>query len=147
MKSKNKLLVTMLVILVSITLVGVIVLVVSDQLAEGGEKEEEEVRLSAAEIVEATVEVPEVTTNIGSNNFARVSMSIQTDSKEAAEELTQLEFQVKDILIDELLEMDKSDLEGSAGKDALEEIVANRVNDLLQEGEVIQVYTTSIVVQ
>ncbi|WP_404409178.1 flagellar basal body-associated protein FliL [Jeotgalibacillus malaysiensis] len=145
MKSKNKLLVTMLVILVSITLVGVIVLVVSDQLAEGGEKEE--VRLSAAEIVEATVEVPEVTTNIGSNNFARVSMSIQTDSKEAAEELTQLEFQVKDILIDELLEMDKSDLEGSAGKDALEEIVANRVNDLLQEGEVIQVYTTSIVVQ
>ncbi|MDZ5711728.1 flagellar basal body-associated protein FliL [Jeotgalibacillus haloalkalitolerans] len=145
MRSKNRLLITMLIILVSITLVGVIVLVVSNQLAEGGEKEE--VRLSAAEIVEATVEVPEVTTNIGSNNFARVSMSIQTDSKEAAEELIQLEFQVKDILIDELLEMDKSDLEGSAGKDALEEIVANRVNELLQEGEVIQVYTTSIVVQ
>ncbi|AJD91006.1 hypothetical protein JMA_16890 [Jeotgalibacillus malaysiensis] len=145
MRSKNKLLITMLVILVSITLVGVIVLVVSNQLAEGGEKEE--VRLSAAEIVEATVEVPEVTTNIGSNNFARVSMSIQTDSKKAAEELTQLEFQVKDILIDELLEMNKSDLEGSAGKDALEEIVADRVNELLQEGEVIQVYTTSIVVQ
>ncbi|TFE02765.1 flagellar basal body-associated protein FliL [Jeotgalibacillus salarius] len=143
---KNKLVLTMLIILVSITLVGVIVLVVTNQLAKDGE-EEEEVRLSAAEIVEATVEVPEVTTNIGSNNFARVSMSIQTDSKEAAEELTQLEFQVKDILIDELLEMTRSDLEGSAGKNAFEEIVKNRVNELLQEGEVIQVYTTSIVVQ
>ena len=55
MRSKNKLLITMLVILVSITLVGVIVLVVSDQLAEGGEKEE--VRLSAAEIVEAANDV------------------------------------------------------------------------------------------
>ncbi|KIL50479.1 flagellar basal body protein FliL [Jeotgalibacillus alimentarius] len=144
---KNKLLLTMLIILVSITLLGIIFLVVTNQLAGDGEEEEEEVKLSADEIVEATVEIPEVTTNIGGSSFARVSMSIQTDSKDAAEELKKLEFQVKDILIDELLEMNKADLEGSAGKNAFEDIVKNRVNELLQKGEVIQVYTTSIVVQ
>ncbi|MBM7579865.1 flagellar basal body-associated protein FliL [Jeotgalibacillus terrae] len=144
---KNKLLLTMLIILVSITLLGIIFLVVTNQLAGDGEEEEEEVKLSADEIVEATVEIPEVTTNIGGSSFARVSMSIQTDSKDAAEELKKLEFQVKDILIDELLEMNKADLEGSAGKNAFEDVVKNRVDELIQKGEVIQVYTTSIVVQ
>ncbi|WP_227395530.1 flagellar basal body-associated protein FliL [Jeotgalibacillus aurantiacus] len=145
---KNKLLMIMLIILVSITLIGVIAVVVFNQLASDGEEgEEEAVELSVEEIAEATVSIPEVTTNINGDNFARVTVSIQTDSKEAAEELTQLEFMVKDILIGELSEMSKADLEGSAGKDAFKEIIKNRVNEFMHEGEVLQVYTTDIVVQ
>ncbi len=145
MRSKNKLLITMLVILVSITLVGVIVLVVSNQLAEGGEKEE--VTLSAAERVEATVEVPEVTTNIAGNNFARVSLYVETDNKKAAEELTLLEFQVKDMLIEELTTLTKQELESDEGKEVLKNNLKSNMNELLQEGEVIDIYLTSFVVQ
>ena len=140
---KNKLLLTMLIILVSITLVGVIALVVINQLS----KEEEDVEPTIEEIVEASVEIPEVTSSIANNNFARLSMTIQTDSLEAGEELAQREFQVKDIIIDELAEMTRANLEGREGKNAFEEIVKNRVNELMQEGQVIEVYTTSIVIQ
>ncbi|MFB1081103.1 flagellar basal body-associated FliL family protein [Jeotgalibacillus sp. JSM ZJ347] len=145
MRSKNKLVITMLVILVSITLIGVIVLVVSNQLAKGGEKEEE--TLSAAERVEATVEVPEVTTNIAGNNFARVSLYVETDSKKAAEELKLLEFQVKDMLIEELTTLTKQELESDEGKEILKNNLTSKMNDLLQEGEVIDIYLTSFVVQ
>jgi len=143
---KNKLLLTMLIILVSITLVGVIVLVVVNQLSKEGE-EEEIAAPTIEEIVEASVEIPEVTTSIANSNFARVSMTIQTDSAKAGKELSQRDFQVRDIIIDELSELTRSDLEGRAGKDAFEEMIKGRVNELMQEGEIVQVYTTSIVVQ
>lgn len=142
---KNKLLLTMLIILVSITLVGVIVFVVINQLSADNDAEAAEPTVE--EIVEASVEIPEVTTSIANSNFARVSMTIQTDSAKAGEELSQRDFQVRDIIIDELSEMTRADLEGRAGKDAFEEIIKGRVNELMQEGEIVQVYTTSIVVQ
>ncbi|KIL44894.1 flagellar basal body-associated protein FliL [Jeotgalibacillus soli] len=141
---KNKLLLFMLIILVSITLVGVVTLIVLNQLSA----EEDEVKEpTIEEIVESSVDIPEITTNISGNNFARLSIKIQTDSPEAATELAQRDFQVKDILIEELSEMTKADLEGKEGKKAFEDTVKLRVNELLQEGKVIRIYTTSIVIQ
>ncbi|MEW9501297.1 flagellar basal body-associated protein FliL [Jeotgalibacillus marinus] len=140
---KNNLLLTMLIILVCITLVTVVVLYELNPLS----KEEETGGPTIAEIVDASVEIPDVTSSIANNNFARLSMTIQTDSIKAGGELAQRDFQVKDIIIDELSEMTRTDLEGREGKNAFEEIVKDRVNELMQEGEVIKVYTTSIVIQ
>ncbi|MDG5470297.1 flagellar basal body-associated protein FliL [Jeotgalibacillus sp. ET6] len=143
---KNKLLLTMLIIMVSISLAGVIVYVVSKQLSAGNAQAEEP-EPTIEEIVSASVEIPEVTTSIANNNFARISMTMQTDSPEAAEELEQRDFMVKDIIIDELSEMTRANLEGRAGKEAFEKTVKERVDALMQEGEIVQIYTTSIVVQ
>ncbi|MGD7043690.1 flagellar basal body-associated protein FliL [Jeotgalibacillus proteolyticus] len=143
---KNKLLLTMMIIMVSISLTGVIVYVVSKQLsAENAQAEEPEPTIE--EIVSASVEIPEVTTSIANNNFARISMTMQTDSPKAAEELEQRDFMVKDIIIDELSEMTRANLEGRAGKEAFEQTVKERVDAMMQEGEIVQIYTTSIVVQ
>ena len=140
---KNNLLLTMLITLVCITLVTVVVLYELNPLS----KEEETGDPTIEEIVDASVEIPEITSSIANNNFARLSMTLQTDSSKAGGELAQRDFQVKDIIIDEISEMTRDDLKGREGKNAFEEIVKDRVNELMQEGEVIEVYTTSIVIQ
>ena len=44
------------------------------------------------EMIEATVDIPEITTNLASNDFIRISFKIQTDSKKAKEELEKRKF-------------------------------------------------------
>ena len=61
----NKLLTIMLIILVSITLIGVIAFVLLTQLNKGREEEEPTID----EIVEASVDIPEITTNLADDNL------------------------------------------------------------------------------
>ena len=65
----------------------------------------------------------------------------------AAEELAKREFQVKNIVIQELSEMTSQDLEGKAGKQAFEESIKSYLNPLMQEGEVEKVYIISYIIQ
>ena len=143
MKSKNKLLTIMLIILASITLVGVVILLVVLQL----NNEEESTEPTIDEIVESSIDIPEITTNLAGDKFIRISMKVQTDSPEAAEELTKRDFQVKNIAITELSEMTPEELEGKAGKATFESSLKTKINDLMSEGEVQQVYITSYIIQ
>ena len=74
-------------------------------------------------------------------------MKVQTDSTKSAEELTKRDFQVKNILITELSEMTPEDLEGKQGKLTLESSLKTKINELMNEGEVQQVYITSYIIQ
>ncbi|KOO49283.1 flagellar basal body-associated protein FliL [Viridibacillus arvi] len=138
----NKLLTIMLIILVSITLLGVIALVTVNQLNKGSAEEP-----SIDEIIEASVDVPELTTNLAGTNFVKISLKIQTDSKKAAKEIGKRDFQVKSIVIEELSEMTKSDLEGKKGKKMLETTLKTRFNELMLDGKVQEVYITSYIIQ
>lgn len=143
MKSKNKLLTIMLIILVSITLVGVIALLIIFQLNKG----DEETGPTIDEIVEASVDIPEITTNLAANKFIRISLKVQMDSTKAAEELTKRDFQVKNIVITELSEMTPDDLEGKQGKAVFQAALKTKIDELMDEGEVQQVYITSYIIQ
>lgn len=143
MKSNSKVLTIMLIILVSLTLVGVVALIVFLQLNNGDESKEPTID----EIVESSVDIQEITTNLAGDKFIRISMKVQTDSAEAAEELTKRDFQVKNILITELSEMTPEDLEGKQGKLTLESSLKTKINELMDEGEVQQVYITSYIIQ
>ena len=143
MKNKNKLLTIMLIILVCITLIGVIALLIVSQLNKGDEEE----KPSIDEIVESSVDIPEITTNLAGENFIRISLKVQTDSLEAAEELTKRDFQVKNIVITELSEMTPEELDGKEGKVAFESSLKIKINELMDAGEVQQVYITSYIIQ
>ncbi|SER53638.1 flagellar basal body-associated protein FliL [Psychrobacillus sp. OK032] len=143
MKSKNKLLTIMLIILVSITLVGVIALLIIFQLNKG----DEETGPTIDEIVESSVDISEITTNLATNKFIRISLKVQTDNPKAAEELTKRDFQVKNIVITELSEMTPEDLEGKQGKANFQSSLKTKINELMDEGEVQQVYITSYIIQ
>lgn len=143
MKNKNKLLTIMLIILVCITLIGVIALLIVSQL----NKDDEEEKPSIDEIVESSVDIAEITTNLAGENFIRISLKVQTDSLEAGEELTKRDFQVKNIVITELSEMTPEQLDGKEGKVAFESSLKTKINELMDSGEVQQVYITSYIIQ
>ncbi|MEK4485185.1 flagellar basal body-associated protein FliL [Psychrobacillus sp. FSL H8-0484] len=143
MQNKNKLLTIMLIILVSITLLGVIALLIVFQLNKG----EESTEPTIDEIVESSIDIGEITTNLAGNKFIRIAMKVQTDSPEAAEELTKRDFQVKNIIITELSEMTPEDLEGKQGKVMFESSLKTKINELMDDGEVQQVYITSSIIQ
>ena len=138
----NKLITIMLIILVTITLFGVIVVVLLTQL----DKEKPD-GPSIDEIIESSVDIPEITTNLADGSFVRITLKIQASDKKAGEELFKRDFQVKNIVIQELSEMKEEALEGKQGKITFQDAIKSQVNELMQEGEVTQVYITSYVLQ
>lgn len=139
----NKLLTVMLIILVSITLIGVVLFVVITQM----NKQSSTLEPSIDDILKSSVDIPELTTNLADGQFIRIELKIQTDSKKAAEELTKRDFQTKNIIIEELAEMTEENLKGKEGIVLLESTIKARLNELMQEGEVQQVYITSYIIQ
>lgn len=140
---KNRVLTVSLIILVSITLISVIFLLLALNFTKGKENAEPTID----EIIEASVDVPEITTNLAGRQFIRISLKVQTDNKNAAVELAKREFQVKNIVIQELSEMTPQDLEGKAGKQAFENALKSYLNPLMQSGIVERVYITSYIIQ
>ena len=140
---KNKLLTILLIILVTLTLLGVVAVILLTQL----NKEEVNEGPKIEDVIEASVDIPEITTNLADGGYAKVALKIETDSKEAAEELTLRVFQVNNIVIQELSEMEEADLHGKQGKVLFEKAIKAQINELMHEGEVVQVYMTSFIIQ
>ncbi|MBW3113863.1 flagellar basal body-associated protein FliL [Bacillus sp. MCCB 382] len=140
---KSKALTIMMISLVTITLVGVIALVVILRFSG----EEKAKGPSIEEVIENSVDIPETTTNLMSNDFIRISFKIQTDSKKAKKELEKRDFQVNNIIIEELSELKAEELQGKKGKELVETKVKDKVNSLMQEGAVEKVYITSMMIQ
>ncbi|WP_010301507.1 flagellar basal body-associated protein FliL [Kurthia senegalensis] len=141
--NKNKLLTIMLIILVSITLIGIVAMVVITQ----GSKDSAHAEPDIDTVLESSVDVEELTTNLKGENFVKISLKVQTDSKKAAAELTKRDFQMKDIIIEELSEMSKEDLEGKKGKEVLQNTLKTQFNGLMQDGKIQKVYITSCIIQ
>ena len=140
---KNKALTISLIILVCITLLGAVALVLVLQLNKG----EASAEPTIDEIIESSVDVEEITTNLAGKQFIRITLKIQTDNKKSAEELAKRDFQVKNIVIQELSEMTPENLEGKVGKQTFEDAIKQQLNPLMQEGEVQKVYIVSYIIQ
>lgn len=140
---KNKFLTITLIILVCITLVGVVALILT--LNFTGDRAEKP--RSIDEIVKSTVDIEEITTNLQGREFIRLTLKIETNSKKAAIELEKRDFQVKNLVIQELSEMEAKDFEGKAGKRTFEESIKDQLNPLMQKGEIDHVYIVSYIIQ
>lgn len=133
----------MLIIISAITLVGTTAFIVLMKFP--GDEEQKEPSID--EVVEATVEIPEITTKLKTKGYIRISFNIQTDSKKAKEELEKRGFQVQNILIKELSEMTLEQFDGEEGISSLENKLKDRINELMQEGTIVSVYATSFLPQ
>ncbi|KGR80348.1 flagellar basal body-associated protein FliL [Ureibacillus manganicus] len=142
-KGSNKLLTIMLIILVTITLLGVVIFVLLTQFNKPAATGEPTID----DILAASVDVPELTTNLADNSFVRLKLKITTDSQEAAAELSKRDFQINNLLIEELSELTEEDLQGKQGKIILQSTVKSKLNELMQKGEVVEVYITSYIIQ
>ncbi|WP_449619388.1 flagellar basal body-associated protein FliL [Robertmurraya sp. Marseille-Q9965] len=139
----NKLVMIMLIILIAITLVGAVAVVVVLKVT-GAEKADGP---TIDEVIEASVDIPEITTNLAGNDLIRISFKIETDSKKAKEELEKRDFQVKNIIILSLSEKTSEQIQGSEGQTKLESELKDKINELMQEGKVEKVYITGSLLQ
>ena len=140
---KNKLLTIILVFLAAILLLGFIaVFIWMDNEDDSSDKEP-----NIDEVIEYSVGIPEITTNLSDNTLIRVSYMMETNNKKAKEELEKRIFQVNDIVIYELSELKAAQLNDKNGKLEFENKLMTQINALMQEGKVIQIYTTSSILQ
>ncbi|PKG24931.1 flagellar basal body-associated protein FliL [Niallia nealsonii] len=139
----NKILMIMLILLLTIAIVGAGAFFYLWKYT-GDQKEKEP---SIDEVIESSVDIEEMTTNLATDNFIKISFKIQTDSKKAKEELEKRDFQVKNIIIQELSEKTAEDMKGKKGQTILENDLKEQINEHMQEGKVVQVYITSSLLQ
>ena len=133
----------MFILLVIIALVGAVAML-NDNNNNNQSKGSEP---TIDEVLEASVDVKEITTNLASNDFIRISFKIQTDSKDAKEELEKRDFQVNNIIILELSGLEVEEIQGKEGQLKLEETLKTKINEILQEGKVQKVYITQFLLQ
>lgn len=137
----RKVLTAMFALIAVITLVGAGALFVLANVDKQGEE------ASIDDVLKASVDIPEVTTNLLSGDFIRVAFKIQTDSKDTKEEIEKRDFQINNIIIKELSNMNAEDFEGSEGKVKFEKSLQAKMNKILDSGEVELVYITSLILQ
>ncbi len=140
---RNKLLNAMIIILLVISLLGVVALVAVDELYADETTEEPTID----EIIKYSVDFDEITTNLKSGGYIRLKMKVQTDSKKATSELLKRDFQVQNIVIHEIANKSASDFEGENGLTQLEQDIQKKINEVMQDGEIVKVYTTSFLLQ
>ncbi|MGG3019585.1 flagellar basal body-associated protein FliL [Geobacillus stearothermophilus] len=136
----NKVLKTMVIVLAVIALAGTAALVAVMNLT-GKEKQEAP---SADELAERSIDIPEMTTNLADGRYIKISFKIETDSDQGKEEAEKRDFQMKDVIIEQLSKMKAADFKGKEGMAALKEQLKQQINALMQEGKVENVYITSL---
>ncbi|MGO1100608.1 flagellar basal body-associated protein FliL [Priestia megaterium] len=141
---KNKLISKMIIIMLSLTLIGSIAVIVTLKYTEQASTEKGP---SIDDVIKASVDVTDIKTNLKSNNYISISFKIQMDSKKAAGELQKRDFQVRDIIIKRLSDMSAQDFEGTKGLSTLETDIAKQIDQLMENGHVVKIYTTSKVLQ
>ncbi|RSL32849.1 flagellar basal body-associated protein FliL [Salibacterium salarium] len=141
---KNRLVNIMLIIIISITLIGVVALVLFNYFSSSSEAETEP---TIDEIIENSWETEEITTNLNSDNLFRGRFRIHVDTADGAAELEKRDFQINNIIIHELAGMSASDIQSQDGIEELETTLRSDIDDILEDGEVIRVYTTERMIQ
>jgi flagellar protein FliL len=103
--------------------------------------------LSAKDLAATQYTLDKITTNLQGASFVQIGLTLQTDSKDARDELEQRKIQVKDAVNEILHTTTKVDLDKPDGHVKLKKEIMNRVNRFMTKGRVTDVYITEIVVQ
>ncbi|MHA6251288.1 flagellar basal body-associated FliL family protein [Oceanobacillus sp. CAU 1775] len=135
-----KIMVTSLVVLL-IASIAALVVVLNINVAGADDNKE----LTIEELVEYSYQTPEVTTDLQDGSFVRIQFQILTDGKDAHQEVSQRDFQLVNILIKELATMNEESFK--SGLDELEVVIKDKLNDVMTEGEIVDVYTINKILQ
>ncbi|CAG9619704.1 flagellar basal body-associated protein FliL [Sutcliffiella rhizosphaerae] len=140
---RNKIVNAMIIILLAISLLGVVALISLDIFSADGASEEP----SIDDVLKYSVDFEEITTNLKSGGFIRLTIKVQTDGKKARAEIEKRDFQVQNIVIHEISNKSATELNGGKGITQLEEDIQEKLNEIMQDGEVVKVYATSFLLQ
>jgi flagellar FliL protein len=134
-----KLIVSILIVLTVIS-IGAVFYVLN---VSGEQKEDKEPTLD--EVIANSYETSQITGDLKDGSFVRLQFKVITDSEKAKIEAEKREFQLKNILIKELVKMDEASF--NAGLSELEKMLVTKMNELMKDGKIIDVYTIDKVLQ
>ncbi|MGP4075613.1 flagellar basal body-associated protein FliL [Halobacillus sp. K22] len=142
MKIKNRVFKTMIIVFSALTLIGAAILIIVMNL---NGTEEASGKRSIDEMRESSMLTEDITTDLINGDFVRIRFRIVTDSKRSLEELQKRDFQMQNILIKELAVMDLKSFQSGLGE--LEEQLKIKLNEVMSQGTVTDVYTVDKVLQ
>jgi len=130
------------IVLVVVIGTGAFLFLGKDAFGFGNENE-----LSVEDIAELSIDTDVITTNLASNNFGVVQFNILLDTKTAKEELEQRKPEVRAAIISIVAGFKKDQLTGRAGITNLEEELYEKLNKIVETGQVERVLVTEFKVQ
>ena len=93
-----------------------------------------------------TYEAGEILTNLKDKGYIKISMVYLMDDKNVEKELKQKEYEIKDNIFSILRSKAIAQVKDSTGMEQLRIQIRESINDILTQGEIIDVYFTSIIV-
>jgi len=103
--------------------------------------------LTAEELLKYTVEVEEITTNLHGKGFAQLKFQLQADSTKAKDELQYRKIQIRHLIIQTLSSVTLEDLKGEKGIAKLEQSVQSQINQMMESGHVLKIFSTKLLLQ
>jgi flagellar protein FliL len=156
---KNKIFIMLVAILIAITLILTAAFVLWNYMIKSNDSPENAAQSSASQVKQAkkltpdqikenTVIIKDITTNLAGNaKFIKVSFAFELENKKAKEEFEKLDFKMKAIIIQTLADMTAEEASGGKSFDTLTSVLMNKMNPLLHEGKLNQIYITDKVLQ
>ena len=91
------------------------------------------------------------TTNMATNDragkFVRVEIRLEMSDEDMSDELKQKNIRLRDAVIDEMSLKRFSQISTEKGKEELKENLKNRLNTIVHDGEITEVYFTQFIIQ
>lgn len=157
---KNKLFMTVIAMLIVITLILVAFFALwtymekKNQPADPHEAAKSTVgnvqgkKLTALQEKEQTVIIKDILTNLSEKDrVVKASFAFQLDDKKAKTEFESLDFKVKGIINQTLGDMKAEQISGSKGQEYLISVLMNKINGILSEGKLKQIWITDYIIQ
>jgi flagellar FliL protein len=155
---KNKIFVLAVSILIAITLILVAAFVLWNFMDKSSSSTDPTVAASkvkptkpptAAEVQANTVIIKDILTNLSSNkNFVKLSLAFEMENAKAKTEFDHLvESTVKGTVVRILADVNPEQIQGSKGQDFLTSALLNKLNPLMQDGKIRQIWITDMVLQ
>ncbi|MCF6093829.1 flagellar basal body-associated protein FliL [Microaerobacter geothermalis] len=146
---RHKLFNMALIIMIAITLLSIVTFLLwknyfqvpVNQQAEGAKAP------SIDQVLALTVDTEEITTDLYTGDIIRIQFKLQVSNEKAKAELEKRLFQVNYTIISILSSLTPDDIKGEEGLNALEAMIMNRINEVMQEGKIVKVYTTKKILQ
>ena len=97
-------------------------------------------------MIKASVDVTDIKTNLKAITTSASPLKFKWIVKSGSR-ASKRDFQVRDIIIKRLSDMSAQDFEGTQGLSTLETDIAKQIDQLMENGHVVKIYTTSKVLQ
>ncbi|MBC8079440.1 MAG: flagellar basal body-associated FliL family protein [Gorillibacterium sp.] len=105
-------------------------------------------KLTAEEVKKLTFVIEGMITNLkGSRSAVKASFAFELSNEEGFKEFENYDKRVRSIINQTLADLTSEELSGSKGQDFLATLLINKINTFLEEGKIMQINITELIVQ